>query len=485
MWPFPRKQQPQSRINSVSDALGELKRINAIVSEQLGIGLQGQDPLENITVLDRAIFGADARLQYRGLDIVQRIIDEPCKAALKNGYQVKTNYDEYGIGNLIEEKINKLKANKKLLQFMIDTRRYSRGGLMYPVILESGMLPNRAHLKKPLYLENIEKIENLNVIREELHYYQIQNYDPLARDFEGFEFVNVGGQDMDESRIYLHVESLDPIRQRGISTLERILIACQGLNVAEWTITNLLLRYRTLLLKYDATELNKIKAGVQDGQYTALQRLINNIKMTFTSKSVVSVPSTYEFEYLTTTFEGMDKATSFLFEYLSSVSHVPQSIIKGSAAGELAAADADERKYHEWVKSYLQEGLLNDLLQYLCPMIIHEQTGEVYSVCKQYAINPKDIKVTIEFAPLQSVNPMTDAQVKNLNMQTGVLAIQNNIATPQQIARKEYPEDNDFTEMDERKKFTPENDPLGLFSRAKENFPNIFENIKNRLKNAA
>jgi phage-related protein (TIGR01555 family) len=419
----------------------EINKINSIVSESLGIGFNGSDPTEAITTQDRFYSGSDARNWHRSLDTVSAIIDTPSKDALRNGFKIKTNYDDLGIGEMVLEKLKELKFNKKAFRYLIDTKLYSRGATVYPIIKQSGMDQRRTFLNTPLLKSNIQKIECLNIIPEEQISFMMQNYDPHATGYGEIDKFYIQGAQMAENRYLHYVESMDIYRNRGVTMLDKILTGCKGLAIAEWTIQNLFLRYRALIVKYPAAQ-----AVSQDPKQKAgLMKLIQQIKLQFTSKSVASVPDNYDFEYLETKFAGLKEGTDFLYEYLATTSKVPQSQIKGSAKGELASAEKDQRDYYETtVQSGEQKQKLTPLLDYLIPYILWEQEGDVNYKLRMNGINPDSITWDIEYNPLQSVNPLQDAQIKLINSQTNATEIQSGVLKPEEARAEAHPELEDF-----------------------------------------
>lgn len=480
--------EPVASVSNAVNNIREVARANAILSESMGINMEGSDPTRDIGVSDAPIFGAEARIAYRGLDIVQRVIDAPAQDAMRQGFVIKTNYDDEGIelDKLLLERMESLDYKRRFQQFLIYTRLYSRGAMMYPVVKERGMMPGRGSLGKSLKLDNIEKVMRLNVVREELFSYQVQSYDPLAANFEDFIYVWIAGHEIDDSRFHLMVQGLDPVRQRGVSTLERIKTACMAINVAEWTITQLLLRYRALLIKFPAEELGRVKMGERNGLKKNIAELVNSVKMQFTAKSVVGIPNNYEFQYLQTSFDGIKEATDFLYSFLSTVTRVPQNILRGSAQGELASSEKDQRDYYELVKSEEQNLKLEPALQWFMPFLIYEREGEIYQRCKANGIDLRDVNPQIEFNPLQSVNPLTDATIFQSKVSTYALASQSGLFPPEALKdeamRDVFPhlDRSQFTEVNETADM-PE-DPWGILEQAKSNMPTVWKKLEELTK---
>ena len=430
-----------SPVDSQESAIHRIQKMNSIVSENLGIGIINNDIIEDITVLDRQYHGTEARQWYRGLDYVKRIIDSPAEEALRAGFDVVTNFENYGLSELYEERLKELDFHEKATQWLINSRLYSRGGLLYPVIREHVMHQDRRHLQQPLELRNVEKVLDINLPPEDFFHYHVQQYDPLALGFGDVESLNVSGSNLHPSRYHLWVNSLDIYRQRGISILDQILVACKAINVAEWTISQLIARYRSLLVKYPAKEI----AGENKKRKDRLWQLLNDIKTKFTTKSVASVPDNYQFEYLQTTLAGINEGTDFLFEYLSGVSRIPQSIIKGTAKGELASSEKDQRDYYELVQAVEQERKLKPMMEnFLFPMLTFERSGKIWQTIQTYGIPLDELRVSVEFKPMQSINPFQDSQKKLVDSQRASVDIQNGMRNPQEARKELYPDLEDF-----------------------------------------
>lgn len=413
-----------------------LQRINAIVSQQLGIGIDGQDPTNNITSASIHRSGAFARNVYKNLDVVSRIIDSPAEDALRSGFTLKTNFDDLGLPEMIQKRLTELKFTQQAFKYLRDTRLYDRGGLMHPVIKQRVMDSGRLFLTQPIIKWDIERVVKLNVVPDEMFTFTVQNQDPFAVDFDEINRMMVMGKDLSFDRFIHHINGLDLQTMRGVSVLDKIEVACKGLAIAEWTIQNLLLRYRSLLIKYPRAE----AAQKTPRKQKALLKLMDAIKLTFSSKSVASMPDNYSFEILETKLTGLKEGTDFLYSHLASVSNVPQSIIKGSAQGELASAEKDQRDYYEYVQSSEQQRKVKPLLDYIIPFLLWESEGEIRKKLNAHGIRPDTVVVDITFNPLQSVNPMQDAQINFIEAQTAQVKIQNRIITSEQAQEMLHPE---------------------------------------------
>lgn len=172
---------------------------------------------------------------------------------------------------------------------------------------------------------------------------------------------------------------------------------------------------------------------------SALRQLIEDIKTKFTSKSVAALPSNYEAEYLQTSFAGIREALDFLYESLASVSRIPQSVIKGSAAGELASAQADKRDYHEFVKSEYQIGQLDPLIRWMTDLFLWERKGQIRGKMAAANLDPNRLRMEIEFNPIHSPNALEDAQIKLLDVQRLSIEMDKQITGVEQAQKQLYP----------------------------------------------
>jgi len=422
-----------------TDAIQTIMRVNSLVSASMGVGKDGSDPLEELQIEERLIQGHQARQIRRSLDIIQRIIDSPVDAGLKGEIKIISNYDEYGIGKLALDRLKELGIRDILRESAIDSRIYTRGSIVLPVLRETGMY-SRDRMKDELQKNNIERIEKINVIPEDFFSFRVQNYDPLARGFREIEAVYVQGELVHPSRFVHVIDDLDIFLLRGTPLLARIYTACKALNIAQWTITQLILRYRALVIKYPEPKAKQNTAK----DWMDIKSLVDDIKRKFTSKSVAAVPSSFEFEYLQTQFQGLDQATDFLFEYLSSVSGEPQSIIKGSAQGELASAKEDKRDYYAMVEADVREKKFSKVLRYILELISFEKGTELHETFLKYGIRPGDVKYTIEYEPLSALSPLEESQKNLVDAQTASLEIDKQISSPRQMQQWLHPEREAF-----------------------------------------
>jgi len=459
---FKRKQNTRITLdpafNSQETAINNIRKINGIISDQLGIGIPGKDPLEGITTEDFQFIGQSARLVFRGLPVLNRIISQPQKDALRNGYDILFEDDQYGFGDMVSERLEDLKFNDKALEWLIHSELYSRGVVMFPVLQELGAMKDRMHLQNKLYMQNIERIEDLNVVYEDRFNYMVQVSDETALGYGriiDFWFSNGGHVHTD--RFHHFIRNFDPIRQRGISTLDNIYSACEGLEVAEWTIKQLLIKYRALFVKYP-----KEDADSTGARYDAFKTLLQKIRDTMSSKSVAGMPNNYEVEVVQASFTGLNEAMEALYQIMSTKTGWPQSVIKGAALGELASSQEDKRSYHEFVMSEIQSGKLQGLFKFLIPMILHEREGNIFQACQQNGINPRALKWSVEFKPMSSINPVQDAQIKLIDAQRRSVEIDKMIITSDEAREEAYPEKEAMTGVGGFGGFAKEEEPFDL-----------------------
>ena len=154
----------------------------SLFSEQRGIGTD-EDNLRQMSARQSNMGAQHARVLYRGLDMLQRVIDAPVEDSLRNGWKQTTSLQEPELDGIMAKRYRELIFNKKLELFMKWTRLYPRGAILYPVLTERVMDLDKAHLSTPLDMNEIEKIETLNVIPEDKFHLIVKPDDPLAKEF--------------------------------------------------------------------------------------------------------------------------------------------------------------------------------------------------------------------------------------------------------------------------------------------------------------
>jgi len=426
----------QPAVSEVDKALNTIQKINGMYNASMGIGDYNSDPIESMTVVETPVFGTQARLLYRNLDLMQRIIDSPVNDSLKNGYEITTNLDaELGINDMISERLEELHFDDAMRQFAIHSRLYSKGGLIYPVVREF----EESRPDQPLNFYNLERIDALNVVYEEHITYFTQIINPLTKDYGNIKQLYLLGNAIHPSRYFLHVLSFDPFLYRGISILDRVKRAVYGINIANWTVTELLRRYRVLLVEFDPKNL----ALMTGEQKTDAKTVLELITRRATSKSTVPIPAGAKFEYLQSQLTDIDKAIGTLYDFLGAVTEIPQRKIRGSAGGELAAADTDERQYHEMLESKMHKMTFDPMMRFVIDMVVNERKGKIFKTLFDNDVFPEQLEIDIKFNPIASVNPETEARIEVYRAQADATDIQSGVISPD-IARKLRPRYESF-----------------------------------------
>jgi len=429
--PFSRKSNAitvQPAMSEVDKAIQTIQKINGMYSAAMGIGDFQSDPIENMTVVETPVFGTQSRQLNRNLDLMQRIIESPINDALKNGYELSTNVDHiFDLPSLIQKRCDELGFDDALRQFGIHSRLYSKGGLIYPVVREF----DESSPADALSWYNLEKIKALNVVYEEHMTYICQVTNPLAADYGNIKQAWLMGSPVHPTRYFIHVLSLDPFLQRGISVLDRVKRAVFGINIANWTVTEIMRRFGFLIVSFDPKSLMQM-TGEQKSNVTSV---IGNIARWATSKSVVPVPNGQTFEYVQRSVTDIDKAIGTLKDFLAGVTEIPQRRLFGSAQGELASAESDERQYHEMLESKAHKMMFKPTMQFIYKFILNERSGVIFKKLFQNNIDPEEVTIDIKFNPIASVNPLTEAQINMTNAQADATDIQSGVISAE-IARK-------------------------------------------------
>lgn len=433
------------RQSELQGVLTDLRHINnSLFAPSMGIGDSETDPLSNLDVAERAYHGAQARKLKRNLDVLARILDAPVDHAFMKDYEIRTNFDGSGLGEAMKNRALELGLDDSVREAVKNSRLYPRGGLIHPIIDEYNGSRNRGYTLIP---GQIERIIEFTVVPEDYYVFRVQNYNPFKPNFGKINELYLYGYAVHESRFHLIIDELDPFLLRGKPYIDNVLVACYALNIAEWSISNLLLRYRTLLLKYKSIP---ERQQTEEWRFN-FRQLIDDIKMRFTSKSVAAIPNDYDFEYLQTQLTGLKEATSFLYEYLSSVTEIPQSIIRGSARGEIASAKEDKNDYLTMVDSSIRKRKVKPALEFGYDLLLYEKDTDLHELMQNAGIRPHEVDYEIEFPQLRMETEMEQEQREFIQVQRYSMEIDRGISSPAQVEEILYPERQLYepTEIDE------------------------------------
>ena len=426
---------------------GMQTRLNSLYSERLGIGQTGSDPLETVGGRERFFHSFHARFLVRSLDILERIVSAPAKDSVASGwtYTIKTLNNasldpdkKQKIFRLLEKRLDDLRIGTKLQKMVRDSRLYTLGSMWYPVIREDKRPAN--YLATPLNYESIQEVECVNVLEPEQFTYVSQTIDPAAKNFGEIEYMFLKGAYMHADRYKFFVDHFDPYLMRGLSMLDRVLIGVKGLNIAQWAIVVLLLKYSSIFVYYEKNR----QVGFNRDQ---LNQVLEHIQQTMTAKSVTSLPDAVKVEQLTVSFTGFSEATQFLYEYLASASGVPISILrsggKGSTTGEM-----DTRLYFDRVHTEEQRGKVEPALQMILNMLKYEKDNYLDirgAVKRELGLDPKDYSFGVDFNPLIQLNAKEKNELEMLKAQKLSVDInQIGSLTPAEARIMQYPDMNEI-----------------------------------------
>ena len=427
---------------------GNEVKLNSLYSDQLGIGREGDDPLEKVGGRERFFHSFHARFLVRSLDMLERIVSAPAQEAVSHGWEYTLEVFEAGKEIPIEKKqevlrkvrnrLDDLLIKKKLKKLVRDSRLYTLGALWYPVIRENAasLDANGKKLADPIKCDSVEEIECINVLEPEQFTYVSQTIDPAAKNFGEIEFMFLKGAYIDPSRYLFFVDHFDPYLMRGLSVLDRILTGVKGLNIAQWSVVILLLKYASTFVFYEKGK----QLGINRAQ---INDVLTHIKETMTTKSVTSLPDAVKIDQLAVSFSGFKEATEFLYEYLAAVSGVPISILRSGGKGS-SEGDKDTRIYFGRVHLEEQLEKVEPCLQMILDFVKYEQKNK-YEIRKymkeELKLEPTDYSFGATFNPLVQLNAKEKEELEMLMSQRYSVDVnQLGALTPAEVRELKYPD---------------------------------------------
>lgn len=410
--------------------------IHGLLSTSLGIGTSE----DKLTSFDNFSFSSltptAARRLYANSDIMQNIVDIPAFDATREGFTLKSEYDDQDASKIMMDRLEELNIKDLFREYLEAYSIYSRGVLFYP-ILKEGI---KTDLNQRLSINNIERVEGINVITEDDFNFQFNTYDPFSVSYLKPEYTAIRGINVHPSRFRWAVYKFFPRDNTGVSMLEKVLLACLALRVTNWSLASIMVEIQNKVLKVenlDSYVNQNVSPDFKEQGVTKRSSLIDMAKQWLTSSKMMVIDKDDSYERQIYSATGVKEATDFFFEYLSSVSNRPQAVIKGQAMGTISSADVDQRRYAERVRSHEQKRVLEPVLKYVIQILKNEQSSEFYKVLGSAS---EDIEFEIEWNQIWQPDANEESQIKLRNSQRSQIDISTGVRAPDQVRRELYPE---------------------------------------------
>lgn len=409
-----------------------------LISESLSIGT-GADKLSSFDDFSfRSIHPVAARRIYANSDILQNIVDIPPLDATREGFTLTSPRDDDGASEIMQERLEELKILDCLRKHAQNVRMYTRGSIFYPVIREHN---SEQSIAEALSINMIERIEGINVFEEDDFEFYINTTNPLQPNYYDHEKAFIQGQAIHPSRYKWNAYKFFPRENDGVSMLQKVMLACLALRVTNWSLATVMIEVQNKVLKIENfdeyarqedtdPDFRTSTGSRQEGVIGAVKRWMTSAKMVVLNKS-----DEYERQMYSAT--GVAEATQFFWEFLSAVSGMPQSAVKGQAQGTISTADTDARRYAERVRTEIQIQMMQPTLRWVIKLIKNEKQGKFY---QKFGINGNDIKFDIDFNQIWNPDAKEEAQIKLINSQRGIADIKAGIRDPDQVRAELYPE---------------------------------------------
>jgi phage-related protein (TIGR01555 family) len=406
-----------------------------LVSQDLGIGT-GDDKLTSFNDFTfKYISPNAARRLYGNGDILQNIVDTPAMDAVREGFELTSDFDEFDASKIMTQRLKELCIDTVQREHLENIALYCRGSMVMPVCKEWLDVPKQ----NPLSVNLIRRVEAFNVLPEDDFEFMANTIDPFKASYMKPMATFVRGQQVDETRFKWDAYKFFPRENQGVSMIAKVLLACLALRVTNWSLASVMLEIQNKVLQVE----NLDNYAMQDGgidlrasQVAKREGVMERIKRWMTSQKmlVIDKNDTYTRQMYAAT--GTKEATDFFWEFLSAVTGYPQATIKGQAMGTISAADVDSRRYAQKIKTEKQDRHLRPLVMYLINILKYEQHGEFY---RKFGSRVSEINFNLKFNNIWKPDELGEAQIKLTNSQRGQIDVQNGVRDADQVREELYP----------------------------------------------
>ena len=360
--------------NKKAKELNDMGIRNSLYSKDRNIGTS-KDPITSLFIIEDYQQYTYARIVQSGLDLMDNIISDPVRMALKKPYEFEIEGATDAQVDKVRKRFQELKVYPKIFDLLVKSRLSSLGSVLLPLFdskegeesKSKGSLP-----KAESFLGS--RIENISVVPDYAFWFlgdsAINSVWEL--DYGMPRRYWVGGKEVDKSRIYHCVNQYDSLVQRGISILGQNLTACKGLAIMEQSLTYQLLQAHFKLYKYPNDIVETM--GSDQTVLTKHREAVSVIKSQSKSADFIIMPNDYDLIFRDINFStGYKDVSEFLYDYLAGSSRKASASIKGRAVGEIASGDRILQEQRDFIKSSIQNEHIIPALSFLMKFILAEE----------------------------------------------------------------------------------------------------------------
>ena len=406
-----------------------------LVSEDLGIGT-GADKLTSFQdTYFKRIMPETAKRLYANSDVLQNIVDIPALDATREGFELTSDWDADGASDMISERLEELKIKEVLQKHLENYNLFSHGSIILPVIKENHNRNKDYLMRKSI--NDIQRIEALNVLGEEDFSVLFNVIDPFSPNYKKPEQFFIRGVPVNPNRLHWSVYKFFPLEHEGVSMLGKVLLASLALRVTNWSLATVMVEIQNKVLKVEnLSAYSNQTADFANAQVNQRGSVINVIKNWMTSHKLLVIDKNDEYSRDMYSAAGIKETTDFFWEYLSAVTGMPQSAIKGQAQGTISTADTDALRYAEKIRTVYQYGVLKESLDFIIEYLKFEKTGKFF---RTFGLQAQEIKFNIEFNQIWKPDAKEESEINLRNTQRGQIDIATGVRDPEQVRAENYP----------------------------------------------
>lgn len=418
-------------------------RTDGMRNEETGEGSE-DDPLLLSHPVKDVIFG---EAWYAAHGLVQQLCDIPAQDAVREWFDLHVNLDgehketpdEKQLARAIMNRLDELKAKKRIEDWIKYSRRYAEGAVLYAGIKMD--IPELTLTDRPV--GDPIKVVFLNVIWPPHFSRTRKGQIGIMPDWHDHEF-RVGGVTVHESRLKWICRRYIPEYDTGVSVPESISLAVRANHSALKTVAKMADEFFVKVLKTDGSWIPKDE----------MMNFLRTIKRKLTSLGVIRIGKDDELTRPALSIQGIKEMLDFIWENISALTGIPRMRVTGNAQGKLAGAENDLRTYYDWIRSEFQQGDIRDALDWLTRFIIRERDSEVAKL-----LDGRSEKLDWEFIPraLWQVDGKTGAEIRKLDAETDKTDIDSGVLAPSEARAKRHAELDAFV-VDEGQSFGGDNE---------------------------
>lgn len=360
---------------------------------------------------------------YLGIPQIQTVIDLIPEDIYQQGFEVESENEQFE--HAINAEIERLKLKESLVQLKKYERIYANGGLLYFLVdADISKYPIQAggELSKPMPQE-IKYLNQINVVPSEYFNVSVNQNMPTDRNYNKVS-IQMDGHRIDESRFLWSVNNFQPTYGCGLSRVSNLAMIGNGLFISAWSAINMI--YEAQLKVYKSNSLQK------EGGASIIKSTLNMLRKVLSSQSAIVIGETESFEKQNLTITGFKEIMDYLNTTFCSIEGIPVEIFLGQSKGVISLANNPQslNYYSSLVKK--QELEEAPKIKRIIDIILKQDSFRQY----------QGVEYCIEWEDIFTLDDNTKADIRLKNAQADAMEIDKSIASPQQIAKLRYPEDN-------------------------------------------